>query len=33
MKKKLIFLTKNIIIASDHAGYPLKELIKKELKK
>ena len=33
MKKELIFLTKNIIIASDHAGYPLKELIKKELKK
>ena len=33
MKKKLIFLTKNIIIASDHAGYPLKELIKKELRK
>jgi ribose 5-phosphate isomerase B len=31
MKKKHSFLTKNIIIASDHAGFGLKELIKKKL--
>ena len=33
MKLKHNFLTKNIVIASDHAGFSLKESIKKELKK
>jgi len=31
MEKKHSFLTKNIIIASDHAGFELKELITKKL--
>jgi ribose 5-phosphate isomerase B len=33
MKLKHNFLIKNIVIASDHAGFSLKESIKKELKK
>ncbi len=33
MKLKHNFLIKNIVIASDHAGFFLKESIKKELKK
>ena len=33
MKLKHNFLIKNIVIASEHAGFSLKESIKKELKK
>ena len=33
MKLKHNFLIKNIVIASDHAGFSLKKSIKKELKK
>ncbi|KFX71986.1 MAG: ribose 5-phosphate isomerase, partial [alpha proteobacterium QL1] len=32
MIKKQNFLTKSVVIGSDHAGYKLKEIIKKALK-
>ena len=32
MIKKPNFLTKSVVIGSDHAGYKLKEIIKKALK-